>query len=57
MAKIIYLEETMTLIANTDKFGLSRIKEISESGGELKQTENGYRYIVIEDKIENNETN
>jgi len=50
MAKIIYLEETMTLIANTDKFGLSRIKEIS---GQFKETSKGYRYIIIE----SNETN
>ena len=45
MAKIIYLEDTITLLAN--KGGIELVKLISKQG-EFKQTETGYRYIVIE---------
>lgn len=52
MVKIIYTEDTITLLAN--KGGIELVKLISKQG-EFKQTETGYRYIVIEDKIETNE--
>lgn len=51
MAKIIYMQDTLTLIANTEKFGLARIKEITEAS-EMKQTKNGYHYFVIENKTD-----
>ncbi len=44
MAKIIYLLDTITLMANTK---LEFVKELAKIG-EFKQTESGYRYIVIE---------
>ncbi len=51
MAKIVYLEDTITLMAN--KGGIELVKLISKQG-EFKQTESGYRYILIESKTENN---
>ena len=45
MAKVIYLEDTITLIAN--KGGIELVKLISKQG-EFKQTESGYRYILID---------
>ncbi len=53
MAKIIYLEDTVTLLAN--RGGIELVKLISKQG-EFKQTETGYRYILIENntKTQNN---
>ena len=45
MAKIIYLEDTVTMLAN--KGGIELVKLISKQG-EFKQTESGYRYILID---------
>jgi hypothetical protein len=45
MAKVIYLEDTITLLANSGKMEI--VKDLSKIG-EFKQTQNGYRYIVIE---------
>ena len=45
MAKIVYLEDTVTMLAN--KGGIELVKLISKQG-EFKQTESGYRYILIE---------
>jgi hypothetical protein len=50
MAKIIYLEDTITLMANT-KNGMELVQRLAKIG-EFKQTENGYRYIVIENNNE-----
>lgn len=47
MAKIIYLEDTITLLAN--RGGIELVKLISQQG-QFKQTESGYRYILIENK-------
>jgi hypothetical protein len=44
MAKIIYTEDTITMIAN--KGGIDLVKLISKEG-EFKQTESGYRYILV----------
>ena len=52
MAKIIYLEDTITLLAN--KGGMELVQKLAKTG-EFKQTQNGYRYIIIENKTENNE--
>lgn len=54
MAKIIYLEDTITFIAN--KGGMELVQKIAKMG-EFKETQNGYRYILIEDKpkTQNNE--
>ena len=51
MAKIIYLEDTITYIAN--KGGMELVQRLAKIG-EFKETETGYRYIVIENKTENN---
>jgi hypothetical protein len=51
MAKIIYLEDTITLLAN--KGGIELVKLISKQG-EFKQTETGYRYIVIQTETNEN---
>ena len=51
MAKIIYLEDTIALMAN--KGGIELVKDLAKVG-EFKQTETGYRYILIENKTENN---
>ncbi len=53
MAKIIYLEDTIALMANTGKMNV--VKQIAKLG-EFKQTETGYRYILIENntKTQNN---
>jgi len=50
MAKIVYLEDTITLMANKGKMEL--VQKLAKLG-EFKQTQSGYRYIIIE----NNETN
>ena len=47
MAKIIYLEDTITLLAN--RGGLELVQRLAKIG-EFKETQNGYRYIVIESK-------
>lgn len=52
MAKIIYLEDTITLIAN--KGGMELVQRLAKIG-EFKETQSGYRYIVIENKTETNE--
>lgn len=46
MAKVVYLEDTITLLAN--KGGIELVKLISKQG-EFKQTKSGYRYILIND--------
>ena len=51
MAKIIYTEDTITLLAN--KGGIELVKLISKEG-EFKQTDAGYRYILVEEKDNNN---
>jgi hypothetical protein len=51
MAKIIYTEDTITLLAN--KGGIELVKLISKEG-EFKQTDTGYRYILVEEKDNNN---
>ena len=51
MAKIIYLEDTITLLAN--KGGIELVKLISKQG-EFKQTETGYRYILIQNETNEN---
>jgi hypothetical protein len=51
MAKVIYLEDTITLLAN--KSGMELVKELAKVG-EFKQTKSGYRYILIEFKTEKN---
>jgi hypothetical protein len=50
MAKIIYLEDTINMLAN--KGGIDLVKLISKQG-ELKQTENGYRYIMVDENKKN----
>jgi hypothetical protein len=47
MAKIIYLEDTITLLANNG--GIELVKLISKQG-EFKQTESGYRYILVQNE-------
>ena len=51
MAKIIYLEDTITLLANSG--GLELVQKLAKIG-EFKQTQKGYRYIVIENKDADN---
>ena len=46
MAKIIYLEYTIALMANSGN--LNTVKRIAKLG-EFTQTKNGYRYIVLDD--------
>jgi hypothetical protein len=50
MTKIIYLEDTINMLAN--KGGIDLVKLISKQG-ELKQTENGYRYIMVDEAKKN----
>jgi hypothetical protein len=50
MTKIIYLEDTINMLAN--KGGIDLVKLISKQG-ELKQTENGYRYIMVDENKKN----
>ena len=45
MAKIIYLEDTITQMANI-KGGLEFVQRLAKVG-EFKQTQSGYRYIVL----------
>ncbi len=49
MAKIIYLEDTITLLAN--KGGLELVQRLAKVG-EFKETNDGYRYIIIENKTD-----
>ena len=53
MAKIVYLEDTIALIAN--KGGMELVQKLAKIG-QFKETESGYRYIIIENKNEINET-
>ena len=46
MAKIIYLEDTIALMANSGN--LNTVKRIAKLG-EFTQTKNEYRYIVLDD--------
>ncbi len=50
MAKIIYLEDTIALMANSGN--LNTVKRIAKLG-EFTQTKNGYRYIVLDDGKKN----
>jgi len=50
MTKIIYLEDTINILAN--KGGIDLVKLISKQG-ELKQTESGYRYIMVDETKKN----
>ena len=50
MAKIIYLEDTIALMANTGKMNV--VKQVAKLG-EFTQTKNGYRYIVLDDGKKN----
>ena len=50
MTKIIYLEDTINMLAN--KGGIDLVKLVSKQG-ELKQTENGYRYIMVDEAKKN----
>jgi hypothetical protein len=50
MTKIIYLEDTINMLAN--KGGIDLVKLISKQG-ELKQTESGYRYIMVDENKKN----
>ena len=51
MAKIIYLEDTITQMANI-KGGLEYVQRIAKFG-EFKQTQTGYRYIVLDGNKKN----
>lgn len=44
MAKIIYMEDTITLMGHGGK--LSEVQQLAKIG-EFKTLENGYRYIVL----------
>lgn len=46
MAKVVYMENTITLMANT-KNGMELVQRLAKIG-EFKQTETGYRYILID---------
>ncbi len=50
--KIIYLEDTITLLANLGKFDL--LKELSKIG-EFKETKEGYRYLLVDKESKNEE--
>ena len=50
MAKIIYLEDTIALMANSGN--LNTVKRIAKLG-EFTQTKSGYRYIVLDDGKKN----
>ncbi len=50
MAKIIYLEDTIALMANTGKMNV--VKQIAKLG-EFTQTKDGYRYIVLDEDKRN----
>jgi len=50
MAKIIYLEDTIALMANSGK--LNTVKQIAKLG-EFTQTKDGYRYIVLDEDKRN----
>jgi hypothetical protein len=50
MAKIIYLEDTITLMANAGKMNV--VKQIAKLG-EFTQTKDGYRYIVLDEDKRN----
>ena len=44
MAKIIYMEDTITLMGNDGK--ISEVQQLVKAG-EVKTLESGYRYIII----------
>ncbi len=46
MAKIVYLEDTIALMANSGK--MNGVKQIAKMC-EFTQTTNGYRYIVLDE--------
>ena len=50
--KIIYLEDTITLLANLGKLDL--LKQLSKVG-EFKETKDGYRYLLVNKEKENEE--
>jgi hypothetical protein len=50
MAKIIYLEDTIALMANSGN--LNTVKRIAKLG-EFTQTKDGYRYIVLNENKKN----
>lgn len=52
MVKIIYLEDTINLMGK-DTHGVENIQRLARIG-QFKETQSGYRYIVIELKPENN---
>ena len=52
MVKIIYLEDTITLMGKTQE-GVENIQRLARIG-KFEETKSGYRYIVIELKPENN---
>ena len=47
---LAYLEDTINMLAN--KGGIDLVKLVSKQG-ELKQTENGYRYIMVDENKKN----
>ena len=50
MGKIIYLEDTITLMANSGN--LNTVKRIAKLGN-FTETKAGYRYIVLDDGKKN----
>ena len=50
MTKIIYLEDTITLMANSGN--LNTVKRIAALGN-FTETKEGYRYIVLDDGKKN----
>ena len=50
MGKIIYLEDTITLMANSGN--LNMVKRIAKLGN-FTETKAGYRYIVLDDGKKN----
>jgi hypothetical protein len=50
MTKIIYLEDTITLMANSGN--LNMVKRIAKLGN-FTETKAGYRYIVLDDGKKN----
>ena len=51
MAKIIYLEDTINFLVS--KGFIEVVKQLGQMG-QFKETQSGYRYILIENKTENN---
>lgn len=50
MTKIVYLEDTITLMANSGN--LNMVKRIAKLGN-FTETKAGYRYIVLDDGKQN----